>query len=220
MSPDHVRGRAVVLLLLVAVLIGAAAADEVHSRITAGVDFVAAVTARRPIAGTILFVVLAAISAMAVAFSTAVVVPVAIVAWGRPLTLVLLWLGWLIGGSVAFAIGRYPGRRLIRWLVTKKRFEHYEAVLTRNASFPLVLLFVFALPSELPGYILGSIRCRFRRYLAALAITELPFAVGAVYLGDSFLKRDFILLIGLGLAGAALSIAALHLLQTRIRRAP
>jgi len=72
-------------------------------------------------------------------------------------------------------------------------------------SFGHVLLFQLAVPSEIPGYVLGLAGCRFRTYAAAMALGELPFAIGAVYLGESFLQRNYVLLLAIGISGAALS---------------
>lgn len=47
-----------------------------------------------------------------------------------------------------------------------------------------------ALPSEVPGYVLGTLRFRIDYYLIALAITELPYALASVALGQGFLQRD------------------------------
>lgn len=72
-------------------------------------------------------------------------------------------------------------------------------------SFGHVLLFQLAVPSEIPGYVLGLAGCRFRTYVAAMVLGELPFAIGAVYLGESFLQRNYILLLATGIGGAAFS---------------
>jgi uncharacterized membrane protein YdjX (TVP38/TMEM64 family) len=75
-------------------------------------------------------------------------------------------------------------------------------------SFRRVLLFQLAVPSEIPGYVLGLSGCRLRTFIAATALGELPFAIGAVYLGESFLQRNYFLLLAIGMAGVALSWAA------------
>ena len=52
--------------------------------------------------------------------------------------------------------------------------------------------------------------------LAALAMVEVPYALGAVYLGVSFLERNLPALLSLGLAGIALSVWALSRLHRRM----
>lgn len=68
-----------------------------------------------------------------------------------------------------------------------------------------MLLFQLAVPSEIPGYVLGLARCRFRTFVLAMALGELPFAAGAVYLGESFLERNYLLLFAIGITGVAFS---------------
>jgi uncharacterized membrane protein YdjX (TVP38/TMEM64 family) len=69
-----------------------------------------------------------------------------------------------------------------------------------RARFAHILLFQAAVPSEIPGYVLGILRYSFPLYLAALAITELPYAIATVYLGESFLEGEGTVFILLGFA--------------------
>jgi uncharacterized membrane protein YdjX (TVP38/TMEM64 family) len=77
------------------------------------------------------------------------------------------------------------------------------------------LLFQAAVPSEIPGYVLGILRYEFPLYLTALAITELPYAFAAVYLGESFLKGQSLIFILLGL-GMILASAFVFQLYRRL----
>jgi uncharacterized membrane protein YdjX (TVP38/TMEM64 family) len=83
--------------------------------------------------------------------------------------------------------------------------------LGRHARFIHILLFQAALPSEVPGYVLGTLRYRFSLFLLALAIVELPYALGTVYLGTRFLERDIVLLILIGFGGVMVATFAYHL---------
>ena len=212
------KRRAAFLLLLVAVLVVAAASDRVHDFASNLVVYAQQIIGDHRIIGVAVFIVLSALSAMMVFVSTAVFVPVAIYAWGRTSTMLFLWIGWLIGGILSYTVGRYPGRRLLRWLVPTRRVEQFEGKISASATLPLIILFQLALPSEIPGYILGAARYRLTRYLVALAIAELPFAIGAVYLGASFLQRNYVLLVVIGISGAAFSVVAVYFLNRRLNR--
>ena len=83
-------------------------------------------------------------------------------------------------------------------------------------TFALVLLLYLALPSELPGYLCGYLGVRFRTYFAALALAELPYAVGAVLLGAGVVHRHVGGLVAFGLIGAALSLYAMRMLHRRL----
>ena len=78
-----------------------------------------------------------------------------------------------------------------------------------EVTFALVLLLHLAMPSEIPGYLCGYIGVRRRTYFAALAVAELPYAFGAVMLGDGVVNRHIGWLVAFGLAGAAFSLCAL-----------
>ena len=53
---------------------------------------------------------------------------------------------------------------------------------------------------------LEILRYKFALYLVALAITEMPYAIATVYLGESFLKGQSMLFILLGTGAIALGV--------------
>jgi uncharacterized membrane protein YdjX (TVP38/TMEM64 family) len=170
-----------------------------------------------PLAGALAFTILAAASAMLAFFSSVVLVPVAVQAWGQTVTLLLLWAGWLLGGMGGYGIGRWLGRPLVRTLAGGERLARYQQLVTRHAPFPMVLLLQLALPTEVPGYLLGTLRYRFGLYVLALALAELPYVLGTVYLGDLYLKRQDVRLLLIGGLGIALVAGSFHLLQRVLR---
>lgn len=195
-------------LLMLVVAVGVVSSDQLHAAVTGIYAEAVHIIVVRPVTGTVLFVLLAAVSAMVAFFSSAVLVPAGVLAWGTPVTFVLLWAGWLLGGVVAYGIGRRYGRRVVLWLVREESMQRYERRIANNAPFAAVLLLQMALPSEVPGYLVGVLRYPFTRYLLALALAELPFALGAVLLGESFIQGDVLRLVALGLAGIVLSASA------------
>jgi uncharacterized membrane protein YdjX (TVP38/TMEM64 family) len=202
-----------VVALGVAVLV--VSSGELHAAITGAFAAARGIIATYPVAGMALFVLLAALSAMVAFFSSAVLVPVGVLAWGTAGTFALLWLGWFLGGVAAYAIGRHFGRRVLLWVVRDESLQRYERRLARHAPFPVLVLLQMALPSEVPGYLVGVMRYPFGRYVAALAVAELPFALGAVLLGDSFIRGDTLRLVAVGLVGILLSVSAVLAWQQR-----
>jgi uncharacterized membrane protein YdjX (TVP38/TMEM64 family) len=214
---QHRRRIAVALLgLLVAVLV--VLSDSVYALIDRGLDVVEDLLFRHPVAGLVTFVGLSALSAMITFVSTAVLVPVGITVWGELGTMGLLWSGWLLGGAIAYSIGRFLGRGIVRLLTSKEQMDRYEGSINRRLRWPAVFLFQLALPSEVPGYLLGIVRYPFPRFLLALALAELPFAAGAVYLGKGFLERNYVMMFLLGLAGILLIVGALAAWHHRQRQ--
>ena len=206
------------VLVLLAALVAAAliaASEPLHDAVRALFNVATPFIQRHVIAGAILFVLLSALSAMVVFFSTAIITPVALEAFGGWTTFLLLWAGWVLGGVAAYAIGRFLGRGVVTWFIDPARFHEYELRAQRLGTFWHVLLFQIAVPSEIPGYVLGLARCRFRTFVLAIAIGELPFAIGAVTLGESFLEGNSLLLLSIGIGGLALSWLAFRHASTK-----
>lgn len=171
---------------------------------------------RSPTAGMALFVLLTAVSAMVAFVSSAVLIPVAVHVWGPALCGVLLWIGWFLGGVAAYTVGRYLGRPIVQRLVRPATLARYEGWARSGVALVPILLVLLAVPSDAAGYVFGIVRCRLRTFLAALALVEVPYAVGAVYLGVSFLEGNLLWLLSLGVAGLGLAVWAV----ARLRRAP
>lgn len=70
---------------------------------------------RQPWLGASLFIAFAAVSAMLAFVSIAVIVPAAALAWGELLSMLLLWIGWILGGCAAYSVGRFLGPRVVRF---------------------------------------------------------------------------------------------------------
>ena len=208
--------RALIVIGLCAVLALLTQSNALYSALLRLLDAALRVIVAHRVLGMALFVALAGLSAMLAFFSSAVIVPVAIYTWGKVVCALLLWTGWILGGLCAYGIGRAFGRPVVRSLISAAALARYEDRISNRAPFGLVLLFQLALPSEVPGYVLGLARYRLLKFVAALGIAELPFAVGTVYLGESFLERRIFVFIGLGALGAVFGVWALRTLQRRL----
>jgi uncharacterized membrane protein YdjX (TVP38/TMEM64 family) len=194
------------------------ASDTLHNSMEEIIVWTEGLISQAPILGMVAFVGLAMLSAMLAFFSSAVFAPIGVYAWGKAGCFALLWLGWLLGGIVSYCIGRFFGRSVAGMLVDEEKIAGWERELGERARFIHVLLFQAAVPSEIPGYVLGILRYPFLRYLAALAITELPYAIATVYLGESFLKGESTLFILLGVAAIVLGVFLLKVVRRLGRR--
>lgn len=209
-------GKHIVLLgLVVIVATMIVVSDTLHARSEEIIALAESVIGQFPVLGVLVFVLLAMASAMLAFFSSAIIVPVGVFAWGGVHCFLLLWIGWLLGGVASFCVGRYFGRPVAARLVGEERITNFEAQVGRHARFIHILLFQAALPSEIPGYVLGTVRYPFKGYVTALALVELPYAVGTVYLGTSFVEREpgRFLLVGIG---ALLITAGTYYLYRRL----
>jgi uncharacterized membrane protein YdjX (TVP38/TMEM64 family) len=209
-------GLAVVLLVAIAI----AASSRLHGTAEVAVEAVGGLIEQHPGWGLFAFVALAALSAMLAFFSSVVVVPVAAHHWGQGTTVALLWVGWLAGGAASYAIGRFLGSRVARLLVSAGHITYYEDRLSTRAPFWMILLLQLAVPSEIPGYVLGSLRYRFPIYFLALALAELPFALAAVFLSSEFLERQYWTMAVVGVAGIAFLAWAIRRLHRELEGKP
>jgi uncharacterized membrane protein YdjX (TVP38/TMEM64 family) len=212
--------RAIIVLSLCIALAALASSEDLHVALIDVLDAVQREIERHPTTGALLFVAVAAVSAMFTFVSIAIIVPAAIFSWGEPASLLLLWVGWILGGVGTYGIGRLLGRPAVRWLTTNQALYRFENRVQRDAPLWLVLLLQLALPSEITGYALGIARYPFSRYMLALGLAELPYTFATVYLGASFLQNRSGLVLAIGVCIALLSVMAFYLLRRLIQAEP
>jgi uncharacterized membrane protein YdjX (TVP38/TMEM64 family) len=208
--------RAALLMLLTLCLAALATSDLLHTALVSVLAASDAMVASHPVLGIVLFVVWAAVSAMLAFASVAVLLPVAVFTWGEPLSILLLWIGWILGGACSYGVGRWFGRAIVKWLTAEALLYRIEKRMGPATPFGLVLLFQLALPSEIPGYVLGLVRYSFPKYLVALGLVELLYAVAVVHLGASFVDRRAGIILATGTAIVLLSVTASFLLRRRM----
>jgi uncharacterized membrane protein YdjX (TVP38/TMEM64 family) len=207
--------RAVLLVALVAGLIALGRSDALHRELLDVLEAAKGVMAAHPVLGPLAFILLSALSALLAAVSSTVLIPAAIYAWGAPLTMLMLWVGWSLGGLLSYTIALTFGRRVLRWMVSEKTLARYQHLLDKRPRFLSVLLLQLTLPSEIPGHLLGLARYPLSRYLAALMLAELPYAVGAVLLGVGFVERDTATLVAVCLVGGFALLVLARVIRER-----
>jgi uncharacterized membrane protein YdjX (TVP38/TMEM64 family) len=170
-----------------------------------------------PVTGGAVFFVLSAISAMLAFASSAILVPPAAEVFGKPVAFLLLWGGWVAGAVVAYAIGHFARPLLVR-LVSKQKLEEYQALVSMRMPVWVAALFCLAVPSEIPGYLLGSLHYAFWKFLAAISIAEAIYAIGVVVAGESLLEADPLVLAGAVAIMVAIAVGAGVVLRKRRKR--
>jgi uncharacterized membrane protein YdjX (TVP38/TMEM64 family) len=202
-----------VLTAILAIALALLLLPAIHDRLLRAIAGAGELIRQRPAAGMLTFVLLAALSAMLAFVSSAVLIPVAVHVWGPVTCALLLWTGWFLGGIAAYAVGRYLGRPSVERLVRPAAIARYERWARSGPTLVPILLLQLAVPSDVAGYVFGLVRCRFPMFLIALAVAEVPYALGAVYLGVSFLEGRVLSLMLLGIGGVLLSWWALRYLR-------
>lgn len=200
--PLNLRTTAIVVVGLLLV-IGVTTSDTLYRAV---IDVLAAaerVMRAYPRGGMLLFLLLAALSAMLSFFSSAALVPVGVYVWGPSTTMLLLWTGGVLGGIGGYWFARTLGRRAVKHTFPAASLRPYEVFFSGQASWRTILIFRLALQSELPSYVLGLVGYPFVRYVPIIMLAEAVFVLLQVLLGDAFLARSattFVLVLVLGAA--------------------
>lgn len=149
-------------------------------------DWAKVVMDAHPVIGAAVFFLFAALSAMLAFTSSVVLVPAANLVWGKLITFLLLWGGWIAGAIAAFGIGKVARPLLIR-LGYRETLDEYQQFVSKRMKFWAAVLFCLAVPSEIPGYLFGGLRYPFLKFLGAIAIAEAIYAFGIVIAGQSLI---------------------------------
>ena len=214
--PLHHR-RVALLVAFVAIVLAVTTSDALHQAFVDVLAIAERLMRAYPRAGMLAFVGLASLSAMLSFFSSSALVPVGVYVWGAQRTMLMLWVGGVLGGTAGYWMARTLGRRIVKRLVPEAPFRRYETFFRTRAHWRTVLLFRLALQSELPSYVLGVLRYPFRRYLPMMLLGEIPFVFFAVYLGETLLERNGVVFaIALSL-GVGLTVLAFRALQREMR---
>ena len=218
MQDVAVYRRAAALVGLIAALGAIASSGLLHEGLVSALSMTDEIIDRHPFVGAATFVALAATSSMLAFVSIALVIPIAVFTWGGTATVGLLWAGWVLGGIATYCMGKLLGRPVARWLAAGDALRRWEQRLPRDAPLWLIVVLQLALPSELPGYVLGLLRYPFGRYVTALGLAELPYAVATVRLGASFVEGRSDVILSTGILLALLSLAAIYVLSRALSR--
>jgi uncharacterized membrane protein YdjX (TVP38/TMEM64 family) len=205
------RAGIVIAVLLVTGLL--ALSDTVHQQIVTTIALAEPVIAQHPVLGALIFMGLAALSAMLLFLSGVLLVPIGVQTWGETGCFLLLWSGWCLGGLVTYAIGRRLKRPAVPRMLSGGMIDRYESRIPEGGSFVTAVLVQLAVPSDVSGYFFGLLGYPLRVYLGALMLTEIPYALGTVFLGNAFMQQQYVLLLSV----AAVALVALGLIWLRWR---
>ncbi|MBP7550342.1 MAG: TVP38/TMEM64 family protein [Gemmatimonadaceae bacterium] len=214
--PLHHR-RVALLVAFVAIVLAVTTSDALHQAFVDVLTIAERLMRAYPRAGMLAFVGLASLSAMLSFFSSSALVPVGVYVWGAQQTMLMLWVGGVLGGTAGYWMARTLGRRIVKRLVPEAPFRRYETFFRTRAQWRTVLLFRLALQSELPSYVLGVLRYPFRRYLPMMLLGEIPFVFFAVYLGETLLERNGVVFAIALCVGVGLTVLAFRALQREMR---
>lgn len=132
----------------------------------------------------------AALSVLLGPLTSAPLVPVAVLTWGKWPTFLLLVSGWMVGAMLAYLVGRTAGNAVLARIVSPANLEAWRSFLSRRTTIFSALLFRLALPAE-TGYVFGLVRYAPWKFLLVTVLVEIPIGVALVYSGDALVARQF-----------------------------
>ena len=174
------------------------------------------IIAGHPVLGPLLFVVLSALAAMLAFFSSAVLVPPAVYAWGPLVCTVLLWAGWMLGGLARMDLRTASAGRCCDGSLRASPLRDTSGGSARKPRSASSFSSSSRCRRKSPAWCWAWPTFRSGRYLLALAIAELPYAIGTTLLGASFVSRQFGLLLSLGAVAALTAILLGRVFRRRL----
>jgi len=138
----------------------------------------------------------------------------AVIFWTEGLISEAPLLGMLVFVLLAMlsAMVAFFSRSVVSMIIGGEKLTNWENQVSERTKFVHILAFQAIVPSEIPGYLLGMLRYRFLLYLTALGITEIPYAIATVYLGESFLRGEstIFIMVGIGIIVLAVVLFQIH----------
>lgn len=180
---------AVIIALALALFI---VSERISAAFYGAIFWIENVINAQPLLGSLIFFALSALSAILAFASTVALLPSAILVWGMPLTFFLLLGGWIAGTILTYWIGSRLARPAMTFFVAEEKLSHYEHIISKEAKFWVILLFCLAVPSEIPGFILGAMRYDFAKFISAVLIAETVYALGAVLIAQNILDKEIV----------------------------
>lgn len=134
-----------------------------------------------------------------------------------PGVIALVLLTVAVNLTLTYWLARYAFRPLLTRLT--KRYGYEIPKVTRENALTITLLVRLTPgpPYALQGYLLGLAEVPFVMYMTVSWLCTLPWAVGAVVLGQGILNGNFkVAVVGIGVIVAA--VAAVHLVRRRLAK--
>jgi uncharacterized membrane protein YdjX (TVP38/TMEM64 family) len=102
-------------------------------------------------------------------------------------------------------------RTAVKRMLSDGMIDRYENRIPERGSFVTAVLVQLAVPSDVSGYFFGLLGYPLRVYFGALMLTEIPYALGTVFLGSALIQKQYVLLFSVsGLALVVLGLAWLR----------
>lgn len=209
------RDRIIVFLAFVLLVTLFWFSGEIQAEFNGAVLSLGKYAAEFPLATYAIFLSLTILSTLLSPFSSVFLVPFAVAIWGSMVTFLLLLSGWVVGGIVAYFIGKYLGYEILKKILPS-RFESYRDGVARKTKFWMVLLVRLVTPSE-TGYLFGIMRFSFFKYVVATSLSELPYAVLTVYFSSAIITQNIVAIEKIAFVLIGIAVILFYIFRKKIK---
>lgn len=138
-----------------------------------------AVLQAHPRLAIVVFVVTTVVAVLAPFLTNLPLVPLAVLAWGPAWTALLLLSGWVAGATLAFVLGRYAGRFILRHFPSATRHANIDRLIHPSHRLASLIVLRMTFPVDVLSYALGmfSRSTTLTENLVSTALGAAPFAV-------------------------------------------
>lgn len=169
--------------------------------------------------GEIAFVVILATAVIFVPVTAMPLIPAAATMFGPLMTALLSVAGWTSGAVIAFLLARHIGRPLLQRLIDLSIVDQFAARIPDSSKFIYIVLLRLVLPVDITSYALGLTNSvSLLQYSVATMLGVTWFSFAFAYLGQSFLTKNIVVLIGLSLLSLIIFAGARYLLYMHDKR--
>lgn len=129
--------------------------------------------------GIVVFVVTSAVAVLMPMLTNLPLVPFAVLAWGPWWTALLLMLGWMVGATLSFTLGRHARELILRYFPAVQRHADIDRLIHPHHRMGSLVLLRMTFPVDVLSYALGlfSRSTTLTESVLSTAIGAAPFAL-------------------------------------------
>ena len=113
------------------------------------------VVSANELAGIVVFVVTSIVAVLVPLLTNLPLVPIAVMAWGPWWTALLLLLGWVIGATLSFVLGRHARGWILRYFPSVTRHGRIDRLIHPRHRMASLIMLRMTFPVDVLSYALG-----------------------------------------------------------------
>jgi len=133
----------------------------------------------RGVLGLVIFFATTALAVVFPIFTNLPLIPLAVVLWGPWWTALVMFLGWIAGSTLSFALARHFSPAVAKAFPAVARYADIDRLILPSRPVLSLVLLRMTFPVDMLSYVLGlfSARATARQNLISTAVGVAPFAL-------------------------------------------